>query len=206
MLEKLAGDEQLILARLNRVEELETALGRLAGAKVVVSQLYWNTGFALDGASTISQFLDNWLTRQKGSYSRHLTRPNPAPPPLWFQPAGDTRGQTWTGLFLDEDRNGVMEFAATDVGVRSGHWSRELNFLSTRSSGKDVLDLKAGSKVRISIQWREPHDPTLSEGDYRVAVVPLRLQLVKQRDPSGQKYASDELDLIAESEGLPSRL
>ena len=59
---------------------------------------------------------------------------------------------------------------------------------------------------RVSIQWREPHDPALSEVDYRVAVAPLRLQLVKQRDPSGTKYASDEIDLVAESEGLPSRL
>jgi hypothetical protein len=32
------------------------------------------------------------------------------------------------------------------------------------------------------------------------------LQLVKQRDPSGEKFGSDEIDVIAESEGLPSRL
>lgn len=205
-LKKLAQEERLIIARLGRVEELERSLGSLAGAQVVLSQLYWNTGFALDGASTGTRFLDEWLTRQKGSYSRHLTKPNPLQPPLWFQPAGDTRGQTWTGLFRDVDRNGVMEFATADDELRPGRWSRELNFLSTRSDGKDVLDLAAGAKVRISIQWREPHDPTLSELDYRVPVAPMRLQLVKQRDPSGEKYASDEIDLIAESEGLPSRL
>ena len=46
----------------------------------------------------------------------------------------------------------------------------------------------------------------MPESDYRVPVAPLRLQLVKQRDPSGEKYGSDEIDLIAESEGLPARL
>jgi hypothetical protein len=205
-LRKLGQEEQAITVRLGRVEALELALGRLAGAQIVLSQLYWNTGFPLDGASTISRFLDEWLTRPKGSYTRHLTKPNPLQPPLWFQPAGDTRGQTWTGLFRDIDGNGVMEFESADEPLRPGRWSRELNFLSTHSDGKEVLDLTAGAKVRISIQWREPHDPMLSEQDYRVAVAPLRLQLVKQRDPSGEKYASDELDLIAESEGLPSRL
>lgn len=125
---------------------------------------------------------------------------------MWFQPAGDTRGQTWTGLFRDADNNGVMEFATADEDLRPGRWSRELNFLSTRSDGKETLDLVGGSKVRISVQWREPHDPTLSEEDYRVAVAPMRLQLVKQRDPSGEKYASDEIDLIAGSEGQPARL
>ena len=60
--------------------------------------------------------------------------------------------------------------------------------------------------MRSSVQWREPHDPTMPESDYRVPVAPLRLQLVKQRDPSGEKYGSDEIDLIAESEGLPARL
>jgi hypothetical protein len=56
------------------------------------------------------------------------------------------------------------------------------------------------------VQWREPHDPTLPESIYRAPVAPLRLQLVKQRDPSGAKSASDEVDVIAQSEGLPERL
>jgi hypothetical protein len=206
VLKKLAQEEQLILARLERVESLERSLGRLAGAQIVVSELYWNTGFALDGASAVSRFLDDWLTRSHAGGTRHLTRPNPGQPPLWFQPAGETGGQSWTGLFRDDDGNGVMEFASSDEALRPGRWSRELNFLSTRGDGKDTFDLAAGGKLRISIQWREPHDPTLSEADYRVAVAPLRLQLVKQRDPSGEKFASDEIDLIAESEGLPSRL
>ena len=206
-LKKLAQEELQILARLERIEALEKALAGLKGAQVVVSQLYWNTGFALDAASTISRFLDDWLARPKGvPVTRQLTKPKPAGPPLWFQPAGDTRGQSWTGLFHDFDRNGAMEFASPDVDLKPGRWSRELNFLASRTDGKESLDLTQGAKVRISVQWREPHDPSLSEEDFRVAVAPLKLQLVKQRDPSGEKYGSDEIDMIAESEGLPSRL
>jgi hypothetical protein len=196
-----------LLARLNRIEALEQDFARLRGAHIVLSQLLWNTGFALDAASTVSRFLDDWLTQPKTAYSRHLSRPNPGPPPLWFEPAGDTRGQTWTGPFRDADHNGVMEFAPMTEPLKAGRWSHELNFLARRDAdGKDVLDLPAGAKVRISVQWREPHDPGVPELDYRVPVAPLRLQLVKQRDPAGEKFASDEIDLVAESEGLPARL
>jgi hypothetical protein len=42
--------------------------------------------------------------------------------------------------------------------------------------------------------------------DYRAPITPLKLQLVRQRDPNGLKYSSDEVDLIVESEGTPERL
>ncbi|HJZ90580.1 MAG TPA: hypothetical protein VKE40_06875 [Gemmataceae bacterium] len=205
-LRKLGQEEAGVLARLERVEELEQSLIRLGGAHVILNLLYWNTGFAHDGASTTSRFLDDWLTRPHGGYERHLSRPNPTPKPLWFQPAGDAGGQAWVGSFRDADKNGVMEFAAASDPLKPDRWSHELNFLTTRKDGKDTNDLAGGSKIRVSVQWREPHDPHMSELDYRVPVAPLKLQLVKQRDPSGQKYASDEIDLVAESEGLPERL
>lgn len=205
-LKKLDVEEADLLERMTRAEKLEKAFQGLKGAQVVVSLHNWNTGVALDGASFVSRFLDDWLTPTKGAYQRSLTRRPAASPPLWFQPAGDTRGQSWTGLFRDVDSNGVLEFATPEDDLKPGRWSRELNFLSVRSDGKDVLDLTAGAKIRLSVQWREPHDRMLGEADYRVPVAPLRLQLVKQRDPNGEKYASDEIDLVAESEGLPSRL
>lgn len=203
-LRKLDAEDGALMARQIRVEELEKGLNRIAGAQVVLSQLQWNTGFALDAASAVSRYLDDWLTPRHGAYSRPLARPVRASPPLWFQPAGDTRGQTWTGIIRDADRNGVMEFAAADSELKGGRWSRELNFLA--GEGKEPLDLASGAKVRISVQWREPHDPSLPENDYRAPIAPLKLQLVKQRDPSGEKYGSDEIDLVAESEGLPARL
>jgi hypothetical protein len=205
-LKQLDAEDGALIARQIRLEEVERGFARVAGAQIVVSELQWNTGFALDAASAVSQFLDDWLTPRHGAYTRHLSRPNPPAPPLWFQPAGDIRGQTWTGVFRDADNNGAMEFVPADAPLKPGRWSRELNFLGTNSNGKESLDFAAGTKVRVSVQWREPHDPTMPESDYRIPVAPLKLQLVKQRDPSGERYASDEIDLIAESEGLPSRL
>jgi hypothetical protein len=89
-LKKLAQDELAILARLERIEALEKALAQLKGAQVVVSQLNWSTGFALDAASAISRFLDDWLVRSKGHVvTRNLTQPNVRR--RRFQPAGDTQ-------------------------------------------------------------------------------------------------------------------
>ncbi|MSR53567.1 MAG: hypothetical protein EXS09_09810 [Gemmataceae bacterium] len=206
MLKKLSDDDAALRGRLGRVEQFEYDLSLLKGTRVVLSLQSWDTGFALDGASAVSRYLDEWLTPSRTDYVRQLGKPRPDGLPLWFQPAGDTTGQTWTGLFRDVDRNGVMEFATDELSLKPERWSRELNFLSSRRDSKDVLDLAAGAKVRISVQWREPHDSSLPEEDYRAPIVPLKLQLVKQRDPSGKKYASDEIDLIAESEGLPARL
>lgn len=205
-LARLDAEQAALISRQRRLEELERGLSRLAGARVVVCELYWNAGFALDAASPVSRYLDDWLTPRHGGYTRRLTQPSPPQPPLWFQPAGDTRGQTWTGLFRDGDNNGVMEFAPPDVPLKSDRWSRELNFVGLDAGDKTGLDLPAGTKIRVNVQWREPHDPTISEFDYQVPVTPLKLQLVKQRDPSGTKYSSDQIDLIAESEGLPARL
>ncbi|HVK13155.1 MAG TPA: S8 family serine peptidase [Gemmataceae bacterium] len=206
-LARLEQEERATLERMGRINDLETALVNLKGADVVLGMLYWNSGFALDAASATSKFLDDWLARpQGGGYQRHLTRANPKAPPLWFQPAGDTRGQTWTGPFRDADNNGIMEFAGAGEKLRAERWTNELNFLARRSGNQDVVDLPAGAKVRVSVQWWEPHDRELSELDYRNPVAQLKLQIVKQRDPSGEKYASDEIDLIAESEGLPTRL
>lgn len=203
----IAAEQEGLLARLGRLNKLEADLIGLKNSPIVLCLLTWNTGFALDAASPMSRFLDDWLVQPKGSgYTRHLTRPNPIPPPMWFQPAGDTRGQTWTGTFRDADGNGAMEFASADAKLLPGRWSRELNFLAVRAGEQEVLDLPGGAKIRVSVQWREPHDPELPENLYRAPVAPLRLQLVKQRDPSGIKAASDEVDVIAQSEGLPERL
>ena len=56
---------------------------------------------------------------------------------LWFQSVGNTRGQSWAGLFRDVDGNGVLEFAAAGPDSKDGmsrplpgRWTSELNFLS----------------------------------------------------------------------------
>jgi hypothetical protein len=63
--------------------------------------------------------------------------------------------------------------------------------------------------VRISIQWREPHDPVfhqLGEDAYRTPLAHLQLVVLRQRDPKGERLPADDLEVIARSVGLPQRL
>ena len=65
------------------------------------------------------------------------------------------------------------------------------------------------TRLRISVQWREPHDPEPAlEGDdpYRMPLANLRLLVLRQRDPSGTRLASDDLEVVATSVDLPQRL
>jgi hypothetical protein len=122
---------------------------------------------------------------------------------LWVQAAGDTRGQTWAGLFRDDDSNGVLEFAPLNNFHKKGRWTPELNFLQWQPfDAAAAPDLPEKARVRISIQWREPHDPELTnEADdpYREPVVNLGLVVLKQRDPTGTRLATDDLDVVARS-------
>ena len=68
--------------------------------------------------------------------------------PLWFQSAGNTRGQAWNDLFRDADGNGVMEF----TGRPAATWTRELNFLAWQPhEEKHSLDLPEKMKLRIAL-------------------------------------------------------
>jgi len=66
----------------------------------------------------------------------------------------------WLGQFRDADGNGIMEFIPPGAPLKPGRWSPELNFLAFRSDrDADAPDLPAGTRLRITIQWREAHDP-----------------------------------------------
>jgi hypothetical protein len=60
--------------------------------------------------------------------------------------------------------------------------------------------------VRVSVQWREPHDSQVAESEYRQPIAPLDLMLLRQRDPTAEKLASDDLEIMARSEGNAERL
>src|SRR5262249_11976376 len=94
--------------------------------------------------------------------------------------------------------------------LRPERWSQELNFLAWQPYGKAVTpDLPEKAKIRLTIQWREPHEPELfrQEKDlYREPLAKVRLVVLRQRDPKGEKLAADDLEVIARSEGLPQRL
>src|SRR5262249_58322723 len=134
---------------------------------------------------------------------------------LWFQAAGDVRGQAWSGLFRDVDGNGVMEFGDDKVKLVRGAWTKEINFLGWLPSGKEMTrDLPENTKLRLTLQWREPHDSLplrVGEDLYREPLATLRLVLVRQPDPDGKDRPRDDLEVIAlkpneTTTALPQRL
>jgi hypothetical protein len=201
----LAKKDKELFDRTVRLNQLEADLIALRGTQVIANPFVWNSGSPLEANSALSRYLNEHYVR-----SHPPLVDNPAKRikrPLWFQAAGDTRGQSWTGTFLDVDGDGVMEFAPENTAVPAERWTRELNFLRLAPPAKDgTFDLPEGAHVRISIQWREPHDPDLSESYYREPVAPLRLALLHQRDPNGATVPSDEMEVVARSDSLAQRL
>ena len=184
--------------RRGRYSALVEAEQNLRDVRVVSSSLDWNSGYPVGGPG-LTRFLE-------------ATPPRTA---LWFQAAGNSRGQAWTGLFHDADGNGVMEFVAprSPRGTRPGPddwWRTELNFLSWQPHGKErMVELPAKARFRLSVQWQEAHDPRFFPGGedaYLRPLADLKLVVLRQRDPSGTKVAADEFDLVARSAGLPQRL
>jgi hypothetical protein len=160
---------------------------------VVTCSLIWNTGYPVDGSSVLSRYFDARPFRSA----------------LWFQAAGNTRGQAWAGLFRDTDGNGIMEFAGPDAPLPAGRWTRELNFLAWQPFKKArALDLPAGARLRLAVQWREPHDPRYARGGddpYRQPLARLRLVVLRQRDPSGKALPTDDMEEVAHSPGYADR-
>ncbi len=186
-------EEKGIRDRQRRYLELTRALRGLKGNRVVASALVWTEGYPVDGSSTLSRYFDD----------------RPFRAALWFQAAGDTGGQAWTGLFRDDDGNGIMDFAEPKAPLPTGAWTPELSFLSWQAGGKAQRDLPAGAHIRLTLQWREPHDPLplrAGEDVYRSPLAKLKLVLVHQPDPDGRARPSDDLEVIAQTVGAPQRL
>lgn len=186
--------DQSVRDRTARLVALMQRLRDLKGVSLVCSSLLWLEGHPVDGSSPLSRWFDD----------------RKVPPLLWFQSSGNTRGQAWSGAFRDSDGNGVMEFSAPGTPLKPGKWTTELNFLAWAPAGKPVeAELPAGTALRLSVQWREAHDPAISrDGDqaYRSPLVDVKLVLLRQLDPTGTKRPSDDLEVVAESYGLPQRL
>jgi hypothetical protein len=192
--QEMKDEEKAYYARMGRYEQQLRDLRNLASLNVVVNTLSWSDGHAVDGSSPLTQYLNN----------------NPFRSTYWFQPAGDTRGQVWTGLFHDTDGNGIMEFTAPGAALPKDRWTSELNFLGWRKyNGQQEAELPGKATLRFTVQWRETHDPLyLNRGEdlYREPLAKFRLQLLRQRDPSYKKLTADDLELVARAVGLPQRL
>jgi hypothetical protein len=179
----------------------------LKGIPLVVLPFGWNDEYPLGGASPLSRALDADFATVSADPRKHDV------PPFWFVPTGNTAGQTWSGLFRDMDNNGAMEFVPPATELPPGRWTPEINFLAWRPHAGDTanLELPAKMRVRIALQWREPHDPDYylrpgEEDYYRRSLAGLKLTLLRQRDPSAKTVAADAFEVVARSPELPGRL
>jgi subtilisin family serine protease len=181
------------LDRQTRLGQIDDGFHSLRGIPIVVNALVWADGYPAS-VSALDRFLD-------GTGGRCMA---------WFQAAGDTRDQTWAGLFRDADDNGIMEFAPPDVPLHPGRWTAELNFIGWQvGSTAPAPDLPADSTIRIGLQWREPHDAEFSAdpGDpYRLPLARLFVLLLRQRDPTGTHLPTDALEVVGRSISVPQRL
>jgi hypothetical protein len=191
---KLDADQREYEDRARRVMQLEQDLRDLRRVRVVATGLAWNEGQPVDGGGALGRYFDDEPFRNA----------------LWFQAAGDTRGQAWVGLFRDQDGDGVMEFLPTGTHLPPQRWSPTLAFLAWQpAAGAAVADIPANTRLRLSIQWREPHDPDfLKHGQdaYRKPLASPRLLLLRQLDPAGTKQPADDFQVVAQTAGLPQRL
>jgi hypothetical protein len=103
-----------------------------------------------------------------------------------------------------------MEFAPLGTPLPEGLWSPQLNFLAWQpAGGPRTADLPAGARVRVSVQWREAHDPEFfrdRDDPYRPSLANLNVVLLRQLDPGAAKQPRDDLEVAAQSVGLPQRL
>ena len=170
---------------------------------MLVTPYVWNDGFPLGGSSPLTRWFETKATIKPG--------PTTPPEPLVFQSAGNTRGQAWTGLYRDVDRNGAMEFAPPDQPLLPGRWNRELNFIGWQPyDGARKTELPKDTRLHVSLQWREPHEPDyyqLGEGDlYRQPLAGMRITLLRQRDPDAKTLAADMFEVVGRTCGWPQRI
>jgi hypothetical protein len=190
----LERDEAALQERQGRFLALLRAYQDLKGIQVVSCNVLWNTGYPVDGSHPLTRYLND----------------HPLRTTLWFQAAGNTMRQTWADQFRDADGNGVMEFSPPGARLPPDRWTPELNFLGWQPFFKpQTPDLPAKVSLRLSIQWREAHDPHLVQtaGDvYRKPLANLQLLVLRQRDPAGAQLPADDLEVAARSAALPQRL
>ncbi len=211
MLAEIERKQSELRERTDRYLQFRESLQELRGTRVVVNPFVWESGWPVDASSGLSRYLDEKFVGDPGKASATRIRSlHQNVGTIWVNSAGDARGQSWAGQFRDVDGNGVMEFAPATRPLPAGRWTSELNFLSWRpNDGAPAVPIPAGTKLRVSLQWREPHaSGFLNAWDdpFREPISRLQLLILRQRDPSGTKLGSDEMELVARSVGRPVRL
>jgi len=189
----LERDERVFAGRVGRYIALNRSLQGLRGVDVVSCSLVWEDGYPLGGDSALSRYFDE----------------HPFRTTVWLQSAGNARDQSWSGLFRDVDGNGVLEFVPVPAERTRDWWRSELNFLAWKPVGRTpARDLPAGVPVRVTLQWREAHDPAYARetGAYQQPLANLRILVLRQLDPSGARLPTDDFEVVAASDVPAQRL
>ena len=211
-LDDLKKEDDALRQRTDRMFAVRAELVALQNTRVVICPLVWNSGYPLEGASVLSRYLDErpFLGSAGDASKARILSLRKNRGTMWVQAAGDSREQTWAGLFRDSDTNLTMEFAPAYEPIHKDRWTSELNFLSWQPyTGAASPEVPEKTRVRITVQWREPHAADLSnefDDPFREPLASLNLVVLHQRDPQGAKIASDDLEVIARSTGAPVRL
>jgi hypothetical protein len=217
-LAELEQDEQAQAERERRLLQLLSEVRSLEGIQVVSCAYVWNSGWPVGGRSALTQYFEAALNEPVPTapcppgLRPRFTAAGKLAPPLWFTAAGNTRGQAWTGPFRDVDGDGVMEFIAWSTSLPPGDWTRDLAFLAWQPfAGPRTPDVPAKTRLRVSLQWSEPHDPDYyarpGEEDYYLQpLARLRFVVLRQRDPAGKTMPADAFEVVARSPERAVRL
>lgn len=178
--------------RENRLFAHMKTIRTLEGIPVLVNAWSWHSGYSLGSNSPLSKRLDD----PKG--------------PLWFQPVSNTRGQTWLGPFRHTPGDPSMKFTDDADKLPPGRWSNEVNFLAWQTyKGEAKTELPEKTRLRVTLQWREPHDPDYFNGDddpYRKPLAQMGVMLLRQRDAEGKTLPGDTFELVARTLGQAQRI
>ncbi len=191
--EKLESDLRQRDARFLRFRQ---EVASLRGIQVIANPLLWQSSYPPGAASPLSRTLETLQMRG----------------PLWFQSVGNSRGQSWLSNFRSLADGVAMQFADPASPLPAERWTPELNFLAWQPyQGERQAELPDKARLRITLQWREPHDPDYyirsdDEDRYLHPLATLRLVLLRQRDPEAKKVPADLFDVVARSQGVPTRL
>jgi hypothetical protein len=204
-LDAIVAEQALLIKRIERFNTFaKEVAAALAGTRVVVNTLEWESGYPLDALSLLSQRLEQMSVPLPPRVMRRPGDPAAAqkPPIVWVQAGSISGAAVWGGAFLDANRNGTMEFAPPTQPLPAINWTPEMNFLGVQSpTGQVTPDLPSGAKVRFTVQWREPLDPNLPSVDR--PAYPVVLRVFRQIDPAGEKRPSDEMAEDARSAAGP---
>lgn len=121
-------------------------------------------------------------------------------------------GLTWLGPYRNTPGDPALKFADDATPLPKNRWSNEINFLGWQTyQGEAKAELPEKTSLRLTLQWREPHDPDYyqqsdDEDFYRQPLAKIRLQLLRQRDPEAKALPADAFESVAHTTGWAQRI